>query len=64
MDVWTGGSQIGNSSVYRIQQNRCVPSLLSEAEGRSILQNVVIFKVLRYLRLLKSRRGAAVAQAV
>jgi hypothetical protein len=42
--------QIGNSSVYRIQLNRCFP-FLPEDEGRPIFRNVAIFNVLRFLRL-------------
>jgi hypothetical protein len=46
-------AQSGNSSVCRIQQNRCVTPFLPEDEGISILRNVAIFKVSRFLKLFK-----------
>jgi hypothetical protein len=43
------GLQTRNSSVYHIQQNICLPPFLPEDKERSILQNVVFFKVLQFL---------------
>lgn len=39
--------QIGKNSVYRIQQNRCLPTFLPDIEGRFNKRNVVLIKVFR-----------------
>jgi hypothetical protein len=49
------GPQIGNSSVYRIQQTRCFP-FLPEDEGRSIILNVVSFKTWKKKRRWKKSK--------
>jgi hypothetical protein len=48
------GLQIRISLVYWIQQNRCL-SLLPKGEGISVIQNIVTFKILTFLRLKKKQ---------